>query len=160
MPQQSILPLIITLLLLTTSCGGDEEQTGTADMTRTLDYSARVYFHAAGDTVAVLQAAVADTDEERTAGLMGVAEMPMDSGMLFLFDNEEERSFWMANTPLSLDIIFVNADREIVHIQRDTQPYSERNVLSGAPAMYVVETHAGYTLQHDIREGMEISFEL
>lgn len=152
-------PMIVVLCLLL-SCSGESGQSGTPEMDRTLDYTAHVYFHAADDTVAVLKAAVADTDEERSAGLMNVRDMPSDSGMLFLFDNETERSFWMANTPLSLDIIFVNSDMEIVRIQRDTQPYSQRNVLSGAPARYVVETHAGYTLQHDIQEGMAISFEL
>jgi len=62
----------------------------------------------------------------------------------------------MANTPLSLDIIYVNSDFEIVRIHRNTPSYSHENIHSEAPAMYVVEVNAGFTLEHDITEGMSI----
>jgi hypothetical protein len=65
----------------------------------------------------------------------------------------------MANTPLSLDIIFANSDFEIVRIHRNTQPYSSRSIESGRPAKYVVEVNAGYAVNHDIREGMTIAIQ-
>jgi len=77
--------------------------------------------------------------------------------MLFIFDDEELRSFWMANTPIPLDIIFADASGRIVRIQRNTRPYSHESIQSEYPATYVVEVNAGYTLRHDIKEGMYIS---
>ena len=78
--------------------------------------------------------------------------------MLFIFPNEEYRSFWMANTPLSLDIIFVNSAREIVTIQRDAVPFSEESVPSTKPATYVVEVNAGYADRHGLAEGDRVQW--
>lgn len=78
--------------------------------------------------------------------------------MLFIFQKEEPRSFWMANTPLSLDIMFVNADKEIVRIHHSTPPFSHENFKSGVPAQYAIETNGGFAVAHDIREGMKVMF--
>jgi uncharacterized membrane protein (UPF0127 family) len=59
----------------------------------------------------------------------------------------------MANTPLSLDIIFVNKAGSIVTVQRNTVPYSEESIPSTAPATYVVEVNAGFCDRHGVREG-------
>ena len=67
-------------------------------------------------------------------------------------------SFWMANTPLPLDIIYVNAAREVVTIQRNTVPYSEESVPSTRPATYVVEVNAGYADRHGIAEGDRVQW--
>ncbi len=146
-------------LLLFTSCGEErpEEQPPTG---RTLDYSGTVWFleEAEADTVTIIEVAVADDESSRSVGLMDVYDMPMGSGMLFVFDDEAERSFWMANTPIALDIIFVNADRKIIRIHQNTRPYSERNIYSEGPAQFVVEVNAGFVLRNDIREGMRIDF--
>src|SRR5690625_5916246 len=77
-------PMIAVLCLLL-SCSGESGQSGTPEMDRTLDYSARVFFHTADDTVAVINAAVADTDEERSAGLMIFRLMLTDCCYLLLF---------------------------------------------------------------------------
>lgn len=148
-------------LLLTLSCGqGDSERNARPPEGRTLDYPATVYFHTSeGDTIHSIRSAVAETPEQRSTGLMNVYNMPENHGMLFIFERDEPQSFWMANTPLGLDIIFAASNGEIVRIHRNTTPYSNREVSSGQPSRYVVETHAGSTLQHDIQEGMYISFE-
>lgn len=88
---------------------------------------------------------------------MDVRDLPESKGMLFIFENNEPRSFWMANTPLSLDIIFVNNEGEIVRIHHSAQPFSEKNVKSDKPAKYVIETNAGYCISNDIQEGMNVS---
>ena len=102
---------------------------------------------------------MADEPKERNGGLMDVNSMPQNNGMLFIFDKQQELSFWMANTPLPLDIIFVNKQKEIVRIHHSTKPYSEENFKSGKPAIYVVETNGGYCVEHDIQEGMRVAFE-
>jgi uncharacterized protein len=109
--------------------------------------------------VTTIEVAVADDDASRSEGLMDVHELPSDAGMLFIFDEDEPRSFWMAGTPLSLDIIFINGDYEIVRIHRNTPPYSHESIPSEEAAKYVVEVNAGYTTRHDITEGMRIEIE-
>lgn len=130
----------------------------TSDRSQTLEYSRSISFlTASGDTLSTIDVAVADDDSERNEGLMDVRDLPKTKGMLFIFDNEQPRSFWMANTPLPLDIIFVNSKSEIVRIHHSTQPFSEKNLASGKPAQYVIETNAGYCIANDIQEGMKVS---
>jgi uncharacterized protein len=95
---------------------------------------------------------IAETDSARARGLMERASLPPQSGMLFIFDREEPQSFWMANTPLSLDMFFVGADSGIVRIAKYTRPLSPTHVSSDAPARYVVETPAGFADTHGIVE--------
>ena len=124
---------------------------------RTLTYETQVAFlSASGDSISVIDAALADDQTSRTQGLMNVTSMPEDAGMIFIFDENQPRSFWMASTPLSLDLIFANENFEIVRIHRNASPYSQDSIASGEPAKYVVEVNAGYTLQYDINEGGSI----
>lgn len=111
-----------------------------------------------GNSITTLQIAIADEQMERNQGLMDVRQMGQDEGMLFIFEENQPLSFWMANTPLSLDIMYVNTDSVIVRIYPDTTPFSETSLPSGDPAKYVVETNAGYALTHGISEGMKIRF--
>lgn len=149
--------LFIASFLLIAACSEEPEQQSEPREGRTLTYTTTVDFlKSSGDVVSTIDAAVADDDASRSEGLMDVRDLPADAGMLFIFDDEEPRSFWMANTPISLDIIFVDSDMEIVRIHRNTPPYSHENVLSEVPAKYTVEVNAGYTMRHDITEGMQI----
>lgn len=150
----------ITLLILFLCSCSEETEPEREERGRTLDYETTVSFLTnSADTVATIDAAIADDDASRSTGLMNVFDLPDDKGMLFIFKDEEPRSFWMANTPLALDIIFVNAEMEIIRIHQNTRPYSDRNIISENPAMYVIETNAGFTLSNDIQEGMTISFD-
>lgn len=116
------------------------------------------FFDKEGNALSTLQIAIADEQMERNQGLMDVRTMDQDEGMLFIFDEIRPLSFWMANTPLSLDIMYVNEDSVIVRIYADTTPFSEATLPSEAPAKYVVETNAGYALTYGITEGMKIRF--
>lgn len=152
--------LIPLLLLFFTACSNSDRSEPIAEQQeRELNYTSEVHFLSQDGTrtISTVQVAVADDDDSRSEGLMNVHHMPADAGMLFIFEEDGPRSFWMANTPLSLDIIFVNSDFEIVRIHRNTQPYSHEQYRSEAPAKYVVEVNAGYTMLHDITEGMLIS---
>lgn len=156
------LSLILTSFLSVNSCGnGDQQNEQLIDENgRELEFTSEVSFiRSEGDTVSTVEVAVADDNRSRSEGLMNVNELPENSGMLFIFSNDQARSFWMANTPLSLDIIFVNSNMEIVRIHRNTQPYSQESIQSEAPARFVVEVNTGYTLEHDIQEGMSIYIE-
>ena len=90
---------------------------------------------------------------------VGTGTLGYDRGMLFIFDQQQPQSFWMANTPLSLDMFFVDRDSQIVDIARYTRPLSPESVVSAAPARFVVETSAGYADSRGITEGVRVTWE-
>ncbi|MDR9415017.1 MAG: DUF192 domain-containing protein [Gracilimonas sp.] len=143
-------------------CGQSEEKTSennTTSQGRSLTFTNEVNFiNTSGEQVSTIRVAIADDNDERNQGLMDVNMLPEDAGMLFKFPNEEPRSFYMANTPLPLDIMFVNSDSIIIRIHHSTTPFSSKQLLSGGPAQYVVETNGGYAISNDIQEGMKIKF--
>lgn len=96
---------------------------------------------------------VARTDAEQSRGLMFRTELADDKGMIFPYESEIPLSFWMKNTVISLDIIFINTDGSIANIARDTVPYSLDSVSSVNPAIAVLELRAGLTKELDIKEG-------
>ena len=106
----------------------------------------------------LLDIEIADNDEERMRGLMDRQTLPGNAAMLFVFPNEEPRSFWMKNTYISLDIIYINSRKEIVSIQKYTQPKSTYSIPSEKPAMYVLEVNAGYTDKYGITPGDKVDF--
>jgi len=99
---------------------------------------------------------IADTDDKRTTGLMFRDRMDETQGMLFIFPEESEQAFWMKNTILPLDIIFVNSKMDIVKIQKNAEPYSEKSLPSVKPAQYVVEVNAGYCDKFGVKDGDKI----
>ncbi len=101
---------------------------------------------------------VADDDAEREQGLMYRDTMAENNGMLFLMETEEPQTFWMKNTIISLDIIYVDSNKRIVSISRNCKPYSLDQIPSAKPALYVVEVIAGYTAKYGIKTGDMISF--
>jgi len=126
---------------------------------RTLEYVREIEFLTPeGELLSRAEVAEAKTQQERNMGLMDVRNLPNDKGMMFFFEKEEPLSFWMANTPLPLDIFFINSDSVIVRIHRNARPFSEENLTSDKPAKYVVEMNAGYALNHDINEGYKVRF--
>ncbi len=102
---------------------------------------------------------VANNENERMLGLMFRKSMDESNGMLFIFPVQEEQSFWMKNTYISLDIIYVNDKKEIVKIYKNTTPKSTASLRSYKEAIYVVETVAGFTDKYDIKEGDLIKFD-
>ncbi len=161
--KQILQLLLLIAALFLHSCSesddGMENNRYSEEKERTLAFTDSVAFISTeGDTAAAIAVAIADDPRERNRGLMHVTNLAQNEGMLFIFQDEQPRSFWMANTPLSLDIIFVNAEKEIVRIHHGTPPFTKQNFRSAEPAMYAIETNAGFTIAHDIREGMEVRF--
>lgn len=153
----SITGLLFLSFLLISCSSSDSDQTQKPTPNRTLEYTAEVSFgQAESSSDTSIKVAVADTEQSRNEGLMDVTDLPENNGMLFIFEDEQPRSFWMANTPLSLDILYIDSDFRIVRIHQNTPPYSQQSIESERPAKYVVEVNAGFTLRHDITEGMQI----
>lgn len=109
--------------------------------------------------VARLQAEVADTPAAQRQGLMGRLLTDDASGMLFVFPKAAPRVFWMRDTPGSLDMLFADGARHIVHIARETQPFSDQRHPSHGPAQYVLETRGGFTERQGIAPGMTLDWQ-
>ncbi|MGM0546606.1 MAG: DUF192 domain-containing protein [Bacteroidota bacterium] len=157
----SLLSLALAFILFLASCSEEKQsnEQNESNNGRTLNYERTIAFLSnSGDTLTTVDVAIADDDKKRNQGLMDVNNLPKDKGMLFIFDDNKSRSFWMANTPLSLDIMFVNEDYEIVRIHQNAKPFSEKSLASEEPAKYVIETNSGFCISHDIQEGMKVSF--
>jgi len=99
------------------------------------------------------QVEIADTPSTRARGLMFREELAEDQGMLFLFDRIERASFWMKNTPLALDMLFIASDGRIVDLHLDAVPYSTRPIISAEPVLAVLEVLAGTARTLGIRAG-------
>jgi uncharacterized protein len=93
--------------------------------------------------VHVFSVELADNDAERSKGLMYRKELPEGQGMLFDFHREQDVSFWMQNTYISLDMIFIRGDGSILRIAENTEPLSRRLIQSGGPVRSVLDIIGG-----------------
>lgn len=114
---------------------------------------------AAGDTLRTIDIEIADTESERTIGMMHRRSMPDTQGMLFIFEEEEQRSFWMRNTLIGLDIMYIRANGEIESIAKYTVPLDERSIPSRGPATYVLEVIEGFSDRFGVKEGCKVVFQ-
>lgn len=148
----SLVPIV--LFLLFTGCRKDQSASSDG---RSITLTHEVTLMDFDDNeITTVRVALADTPNKQALGLMDVRALPNDGGMLFIFQNEEPRSFWMVNTPLPLDIIYMDRNGKIVRIRPNTVPFSDAQIPSDYPSKYVLEVHAGFSARHDIQEGMRI----
>ncbi len=111
-----------------------------------------------------LQVQIADTKPLQTRGLMFQEKLPYDQGMLFVFEDEGIRSMWMLNMQFSLDLIWIDSDGRIVHIQKDTQPCKSALETmactftngNGQEAKYVLEVTSGFVDKFNITENSKL----
>jgi len=96
------------------------------------------------------------TPEDRASGLMNRQSMASGHGMLFRFDQTRSVLMWMKNTPLSLDMLFIDADGMVARIARNTTPFSETIIPSAVPVRYVLELNAGTAAKRGISEGNKV----
>lgn len=102
---------------------------------------------------------VVQTPTDRQRGLSGAKSLAEDQGMLFVFDGDAKHGIWMKEMNFAIDIIWMDKDRKIVHIEKNITPETYPTVFySSAPSRYVLEVPANYTDRHDIRVGMVASF--
>jgi uncharacterized membrane protein (UPF0127 family) len=111
-----------------------------------------------GTLKAKIDLEIADNDYERALGLMNRKEMNENQGMLFIFPALERQSFWMRNTLISLDMIFVDDHKKIVTVHKNTKILSEQSYPASQPSIYVVEVLAGFTDRHNIQVGDKINW--
>jgi len=161
---RALLPSLLGLLVLLPACTEDQrpspQEPPTSNPTIPFDKEGRLAMLRDGDTTVVLDIEVADTDSARKRGMMQREGFPSEtSGMLFPFDEEQERSFWMANTPVALDLFFIDADSQIVTVRKYAQPNTADQIPSDGPAQYVLETPAGFADSYGIVEGDRVRWQ-
>jgi hypothetical protein len=108
----------------------------------------------------IIQAETATTSLQQQKGLMYRESLDEDKGMLFIFEDERPRNFWMRNTLISLDIILLDEDKKIVKILTADPCKSEicPTYSSDLPAKYVIEVNAGFTEENEIKTGQYAKF--
>ncbi len=105
---------------------------------------------------------LAVTDAEKGKGLGGRESIGKDEAMLFVFDKDDRWGIWMKGMKMPIDIIWLDADKKIVHIEADVQPDAEPYDIykPSKPARYVIEMAAGNAKASDIKVGMQARFEI
>ena len=170
------LPIVVALSGLLASCGGRAHESvpsrpsapvsGTAAASRPADPAASgaveepatvdvVVIAASGNRLHV-KAETARTDAERERGLMFRRSMAADAGMLFTMPTDRDWSFWMKNTLIPLDMLFVDADGVVVGVVEDARPLDETSRRVGKPSRYVLEVNGGWCRKHGVGAGARI----
>lgn len=111
-----------------------------------------------GAVVKELEIEIADNSYETQTGLMYRSTMDENQGMLFIFDKESQHYFYMRNTRIPLDIIYINKDLEIVSFVKEAVPFDETSLPSKFPVQYVLEVNGGMMEKWGIDVGYKIEF--
>ncbi|MFQ5849463.1 MAG: DUF192 domain-containing protein [Candidatus Binatia bacterium] len=119
----------------------------------------RVIVLGSGGREFTVRVEIADTASERALGLKYRRKLAKDQGMLFLFPDEKVQTFWMKNTPLSLDLVFIGSQQRIVGIIHQAEPFSTASLSVPVPSQFVLEIKGGVARRTAIRVGDSVRFE-
>ncbi len=112
-----------------------------------------------GDTQFAVE--LARSEAEKTKGLSGRDQLAPGTGMLFVYDNPGDYQFWMKDTRINLDMIWIDANKQIVHIEQNVKPESYPQTFgSNAPAQYILEISGGEAAKRGIKPGSHVQFTL
>ncbi|KXN97951.1 hypothetical protein LS48_13800 [Aequorivita aquimaris] len=135
-----------------------EEKSLTKEITFTKEGELQLMKAGTDSIIASLDIEIADDDYQTETGLMYRNSLGKDQGMLFVFKDVQRRSFYMKNTKIPLDIIYLNGDKEVVNIQKNAKPFDETSLPSEAASQYVLEVNAGLTDAWNLKNGDRIRF--
>lgn len=111
-----------------------------------------------GKPLVTVAVEIARTRSEREVGLMFRKQLGADQGMLFVFAQPQAQTFWMHNTLIPLDMLFVGADRRIIGIVANATPMSDRSLSVPGASLYVLEVNGGFCARHKITAGDRVQF--
>jgi len=156
----SLATLSLFFSLSFTSCDNDEKKEKSIETDPiTFRKEGELYLiKASGDTLRKLDIELAESDYEHQTGLMYRESMEDTQGMLFIYDSERVRNFYMKNTYISLDIIYYEADSTLVSIQKNTTPRDETSLPSEGPAQYILEVNGGLSDEWGLEKDDKMSF--
>lgn len=150
--------LAIGFCVLTISCKNNKKEIEPIEISFTKEGELQLFKAASDSLVATLDIEIADTDYDVQTGLMYRNSMKKNQGMLFVFPSMQERSFYMKNTRIPLDIIYLDNNKYIVSFQENAQPLNEASLPSKVPAMYVLEVNAGLAQKWLLEVGDKMEF--
>lgn len=119
-----------------------------------------ILFHGGSEKSLLINVEVADTPDARRIGLMNRNGLNENYGMLFVFEKEMQDPFWMKDTHISLDLIFLDKNYNVVDLLENAEPESERLLFSKTSYRYVLEVNGGTAKKQDIRVGDQAEFRL
>jgi uncharacterized membrane protein (UPF0127 family) len=147
-----------------TDATATEEPTPTPTPAPTGNATASATFRDGGESLATVRLEVADSPSERRRGLMNRTALPENYGMVFVYEDAEVLSFWMKNTLVPLDMIFVAPNGTVLNVEHAaTQPDADADELrtyrSAGPAQFVVEVERGFANRTGVGPGTTVAFE-
>jgi hypothetical protein len=151
--------LVVGLLFSAESCNEKNKvESITKEVTFKKEGELKLMKSETDSLIASIDIEIAEGEYETQTGLMYRKSMQDDRGMLFIFEEETPRSFYMKNTEFSIDIIFINADKEVVSIQKEAKPLDQTSLPSAAPAKYVLEVNAGLSDKWTLEAGDKVNW--
>ena len=106
----------------------------------------------------VVQVEIANTFATRESGLMFRRELGPSQGMIFIFPSQAVHTFWMKNTYLPLDMIFINSARIVIGVVANAEPLTLTSRSVNASSLFVLEVNAGFAARHQIQAGAAVTF--
>lgn len=155
-----ILFSLLSLAFVAASCNNKKTpEVKRAEISFTKDGELQLIKSSNDSIVAVIDIEIADNEYKTQTGLMYRQSMADSQGMLFVFPDEQPRSFYMKNTEIALDIIYISSGKEIVSFQKNARPFDDSSLPSGKPAMYVLEVNAGLSDRWNLEIGDKIEYQ-
>ncbi|SFZ93282.1 hypothetical protein SAMN05428642_10344 [Flaviramulus basaltis] len=154
--KRYILPLTLFYFLVFSSCKEDKKAIKQTEVAFKKEGELSI-FKKDSATVS-LDIEIADTEYETQTGLMYRSSMQTNQGMLFIFEDVAPRSFYMKNTQIPLDLIFIDENNKIVSFQKNAKPFDESSLPSNDPAKYVLEINASLVDKWNVSISDSISF--
>lgn len=152
--------LLFGILLLQTSCKEEHKKAlETNPVTFTKEGELSIFKQEGDSLITSLAIEIAESEYETATGLMYRKSMQEKQGMLFIFPDVAMHSFYMKNTEIPLDLIFINENFKIVSFQKEAKPFDETSLSSQVPIKYVLEINAGLIDQWGLVIGDRITYQ-
>ncbi len=160
MHMKSLFPAaIMCFLLFTGACREETKSTiETVPIAFKREGGLSLYRSGTDSVIVQLDIEIADTEYETQTGLMYRDAMKAQQGMFFIFPEEAMHSFYMKNTKLPLDLLFIDSKMKVATIEENAQPMDEAGISSRVPIQYVLEVNAGMVESWGVKQGDSIAY--
>ncbi len=150
----------VLCLFIALGCKDSEKSQAvkTAEITFTKQGELQLIKKDTDNIIQTLDIEIADDEYKTQTGLMYRESMEENQAMLFIFPDAQVRSFYMKNTAIALDIIYIDENKKIVSFQKNTKPYDATSLPSGVPTQYVLEINAGLSDKWGLEKGDRIEW--
>lgn len=149
--------ITLGMLSVSISCKEDKKEVKQVDITFKKEGELSIFRNTSDSLKIHLDIEIANNEYETQTGMMYRNSMKNNQGMLFVFDDAKERAFYMKNTRIPLDIIYIN-NHKIVSFQKNAQPFNETSLPSNTATKHVLEVNAGLADSWGLKVGDSLSF--